>query len=200
MLRRSSRIATAAAVSAAQADLAAAEATFHVTKPDILPPYAPAGVTNPNKCFYIYPSTGNQCRGNQAPYDCVCVHHKHKRPAGAPIPCPPGHVLYPDPPVIDAALEAEARELWKIARRDLMTLKTNPVWPRIVEIYETIAAANPRITHPVVLEYSHPYHRGLAWRLNTIQQIGACIEQWKAVPSSAPEMCHRISDLLHVRI
>ena len=189
--RRSSRIATAAAISAAKSDLTAAAKPV---EPVVLPPYAPAGVTNPNKCFFVYPTTGKQCRRNQAPFDCVCDHHAFSdRPAGAPIPCPPGHVLYSEPTVIDAALEAEASALWKVARRNLMDLKTSLVWPRIVEIYETIAAANPHITHPVVLQYSHVSHRYLAQRLRVIQEISKCIEQWRATPSTAPRMCSEIS-------
>ena len=123
-----------------------------------LPSYAPAGVTDPTGCFYIImkgAQKGSQCKRKRAPYDCVCDQHAvlGKRPAGAPLPCPPGHTLHPEPAHFPADIAASI--LPKLLYYDNLSQE---LVTEILAAVNTVMSMNPVITHPIALQYSHHSH------------------------------------------
>jgi hypothetical protein len=189
-------------------------ATAAETKPSVgaLPSYAPAGCTDPlpkagqnlsatlrgpTGCLFIT-QKGTQCKRKPAAHDCVCDQHADmgKRPRGAPLPCPPGHTLYPEPIKMSKNLRELALEcveeiittLTTEDRRVQVRFRDDDTIPDMTIFIDHINHANPTMTHDLVRKYSHPSHtmlekiadlsarcsRTLAcWRNKTMGQDGA---------------------------
>lgn len=133
-------------------------------------------------CLLICPSTGLQCRRKPAKYDYLCAFHEFERPAGAPLPCPPGHTLHPEP--VDfpaetrAAIAAAATEALRcITPQSLLATAAIDTLPGLIA---PVVAANPTLTDPTVLRYSHPTHRALQTEAALIDGLVNIRDKWRA--------------------
>ena len=154
--------------------------------PPILPAYAPAGITKPTGCFYVYPKSGLQCRFKPEPHDCVCYHHVSNRPTGAPLPCPPGHTLHPEPVGIPRALRLlvaeKATQLYDHSKsgHDWTTLRDSPLGDEIQDYVRQIHSLNPDLSDPTVLRYSHDSHRRLWYIVVAANHLARAMADWKS--------------------
>jgi hypothetical protein len=141
-----------------------------------LPAYAPRGVTDPTRCFAITLKK-TQCMRKPAAYDCVCSFHTQERPAGAPLPCPPGHIHHPEPAHFDKEIGARLVVDLETARtmaRSVATLRTDEANRLLRKIYRDLIdaiAGNPEITHPLIWKYCHPSHQWIASWKKTMEEI-----------------------------
>ena len=179
-VRRSARLATPATAGGGSAIPTPA------LPPPALPPPAPAGITKPTGCFYVYPKSGLQCRNKPEPYDCVCYHHVYDRPVGAPVPCPPGHKLHPEPirlptPYRQFVISA-AKEIKDLCAygRDWTSLRDSELGEEIRRYIDIIDHQNPHISHPVALKYSHRSHMTLVSLVAFAHRLADTFADWKA--------------------
>lgn len=142
-----------------------------------LPSYAPAGVTDPDGCFFIT-QKGAQCKRKRAPYDCVCGQHAvlGNRPKDAPLPCPPGHILHPEPAHIPDDIVTAILSDLETATSEVSIEKnlTQEMVTKILASMNTILSINPTITHPIVFENSHPSHKHIHTLHGHAQRIHDC--------------------------